>query len=495
MEKIKNEIRNKIHDKKLYFFAIVTALFFGIFCIMQYAPDTYTVFTDDIDNRITHFCSCGRFVSGLYLYFVRKVFDIGNRGTYFISYFMAIICMSISLYKLYNIIRSDISNNTVISVLTTIMIIINPFSIELFLYIEKGIIILSILLCILAIEQIIKYFKEKSKIAIFWGIVFMTISNCCYQGTVGLFFGISLIYIIKYSKNISEFIKNNVIVVIEYGIPAIINFLIIKFMAINSRVSGNIIFSDSIKKIIDGTKSMLFYSYGILPKFYFITMIIILLVFIIYKSFIQKSSIKEKILNILGIIYIILGLLAVTIMPQLLQDTNSIWFVARSSYPMGAILGIMLLYILLNIDLKKLDKLFLIAIIIIFLSIQFCSFMRFSIDNYIGNYMDKTITLNIESIIEEYELKTGEKVDSIAIYRDSVRQYTYPELKMSGDMNIKAYSADWCIPGIIKLYTNRNLKIVESREDLNEKFLQKNWDYFDREQIVFDHNVMHICIF
>ena len=66
---------------------------------------------------------------------------------------------------------------------------------------------------------------------------------------------------------------------------------------------------------------------------------------------------------------------------------------------------------------------------------------------------------------------------------------------MSGDMNIKAYSADWCIPGIIKLYTNRNLKIVESREDLNEKFLQKNWDYFDREQIVFDHNVMHICIF
>ena len=182
-------------------------------------------------------------------------------------------------------------------------------------------------------------------------------------------------------------------------------------------------------------------------------------------------------------------------MPQLLQDTNSIWFVARSSYPMGAILGIMLLYILLNIDLKKLDKLFLIAIIIIFLSIQFCSFMRFSIDNYIGNYMDKTITLNIESIIEEYEFKTGEKVDSIAIYRDSVRQYTYPELKMSGDMNIKAYSADWCIPGIIKLYTNRNLKIVESREDLNEKFLQKNWDYFDREQIVFDHNVMHICIF
>lgn len=108
MQKIENKLKKLIFDKNLYIFSLITILFFGIFCIIQYAPDTYTVFTDSLKSRALHFCSCGRFISGFYLYFVRKILDIGNRGTYVISYAIAIICMIISLYKLNKIIKKDI---------------------------------------------------------------------------------------------------------------------------------------------------------------------------------------------------------------------------------------------------------------------------------------------------------------------------------------------------------------------------------------------------
>lgn len=108
MQKIKNKIKEIIYDKDVYIFSIITVLFFGIFFIIQYAPDTYSVLTDSLKNRVLHFCSCGRFVSGFYLYFVRGILNIGDRGTYFISYVIAIICMTISLYKLNKIIKKDI---------------------------------------------------------------------------------------------------------------------------------------------------------------------------------------------------------------------------------------------------------------------------------------------------------------------------------------------------------------------------------------------------
>ena len=62
-------------------------------------------------------------------------------------------------------------------------------------------------------------------------------------------------------------------------------------------------------------------------------------------------------------------------------------------------------------------------------------------------------------------------------------------------MNIKGYSADWCVPKIVQLYTGRNLITIENDEKLKNEFLQKNWDVFDEEQIVFQDNILHICLY
>ena len=302
-------------------------------------------------------------------------------------------------------------------------------------------------------------------------------------------------YIIKYSKNIKEFIINNVIIALTYGIPALLNFLLVRFFFTNARVNGQMIFSESIAKVIDGTKRMLVNSYDLLPKYLFLAVIVILLGIIIYKTIRESSSAKAKSLKILGAFYLMAGTLFATVAPQILQDTNSIWFVARSSYPMAAIIGILGLYLFSKLDIKEVVKNIVICIFILFLLIQYVYFIDYSRDNYIGNYMDKQITLQINQEILNYEEETGNTVDTIAIYRDKTPQYVYPGLKASGDINIKAYSADWCVSRVLKFYTGREFTVIEANEEIKEQFEEKSWDYFSTEQIIFENNVMHLCVF
>lgn len=493
METLKEKTKELIKDKNLYMFTIITIIFFGALCKLQYAPDTYSVFTNELMHSVKHFLSCGRIVTAMATYVVMGILQLSNEWTYILSYAFAMICMIIALYRLNKLIQKDVKNR-IVSVIIATLILINPFSLELFLYIEKGIMVLSVLLCVLAVEQIDKFFQGNKK-SIIWAGILMIIANCCYQGTVGLFVAISLIYIIKYSKNIKEFIVNNVIVALTYGIPALLNFLLVRFFFTNARVNGQMIFSESIKKVIVGIKRMVVDSYDLLPQYLFLAIIVIVLGIIIYKAIRENSSIKEKILKILGAFYLIAGTLFATVAPQMLQDTNSIWFVARSSYPMAAIIGILGLYLFTKFDIKEVAKNIVICIFIVFLFIQYVYFMNYIRDNYIGNYMDKQITLEINQEILNYEEETGNTVDTIAIYRDKTPQYVYPELRASGDINIKAYSADWCVSRILKLYTGREFNIVEGNQEIKEQFEQKSWDYFSEEQIIFENNVMHLCVF
>ena len=494
MENIIKKIEQTFKDKKLYIFAIITIAFFGIFSKVQYAPDTYSVFTNPVDVSVAHFFSCGRYVTGLATSIFMGTLNLSNTAIYFLSYGFAILFMIISLYKLDKIVGKYVKNEMVSIIITTVTLI-NPFSIELYFYIEKGIMVFSVLLCVLAVEQMDKFFQGK-KISILWALLSMLIANCCYQGTVGTFVALSLILILEYSKNIKDFIKNNILVALAYGIPAVVNFLSIKILSTNVRISGSLNLAETIKKVIEGSKSMLIGTYTILPKYLFLGIITFLILFIVYKIIRKKETkIKTKILILAGVFYLIAGTYIATVAPQMIQATNSIWFVPRSSYPMGVIIGILMLYAWKNFEIKNIEKNIMIIIATIYALIQLTSFVNWGIDNYIGNYEDKRVSEQIIKQIEKYEKETGNVIDSVAIYQDKSPQYAYIGIKAIGDMNIRAYFPDWCITRILTLYTQREWKKVDIDEGIKETFLTQNWDDFSEKQIKFEKNIMHLCIY
>ena len=494
MDKIMKKIKEIFYDKKIYIFAVVTMMFFGIFCKVQYAPDTYFVFTNSVLLSVAHFFSCGRYITGLVTGFLIGILHLSNTKIYYVSYLFAILFMVISIYKLDKLIEKRVKNKFV-SAIIAVITLINPFILELYFYIEKGIMILSILMCVLAVEQIDKFFQGK-KIAILWAFIYMLIANCCYQGTVGAFVSISVILILEYSKNIKDFIKNNIIVALVYGIPAVINFLSIKLLYSNVRINGNINFVETIKKVVEGSEKMLVNTYSILPKYVFLAVVTFLVIYIFSKIIINKKmDIKKKLLLLAGTLYLVGGAYVATIAPQMLQATSSIWFVARSSYPMGIIIGTLMLYLWKEFAISNVEENIVLVIITIFSIIQVISFIHWGIDNYIGNYEDKIISKHILEQVEKYEKETGNIVDSVAIYQDSAVQYKYEDLKCEGDMNIKAFFPDWCVTRILSLYSQKDWKKVEPEKERQEKFSTKNWNEFSDEQIEFEQNVMHLCIY
>ena len=487
------KIKEVLLNKNIWFFTAITLIFFGMLIKMEFAADSYATLTFSVRELIDQFAPLGRFVLVI-AFGITKLLELKSETTYLLSYILAIICMSVSLYKLYNLIKPDVQSN-IAKKITPILIILNAFSIELFLYIEKGIMVFAVLMSILAVCDIKKWLETKEKKYLITTFIFMLLANFSYQGVVGIFVAISLIYILKYSKTIKQFIVNNVVVALSYGIPAIIDYALIKILYSSGRVSGSIILSESIQKVYTNTQEMITSTYGILPEYFLMIFIILAIVLLVYEIIKQKIDIKNKVIDILKVMYIIAGVIFTTVAPQLMQNTDAIWFVARSTYTYAALFGILVLYMFMNYKINKEVKYFAIVLSIVLLIVQFYRFSVVETDRYKVNAIDYEITRKIVKQIDEYEKETGNQITKLAVYSDKATEFTYNGIFATGDTNLRAYYKEWSIQYIIRYYSGRYLEVTGLDKNKEKKFKQEDWTSFENEQLIFEKDTLHICIY
>lgn len=500
------KIIEKLKDKNLYFCLLITLVFFGIFIQKEFAVDSYSMLESHANEMFNHFASIGRFVIGIWQTVVTKL-GFNFELIYLNSFLIAILCITLAIYNLYLVINKKVKNNAVCLAVSTVTII-NPFTIELFLFIEKGIFALTVLMTVLAFVEFTK-FLEGNKKAFKYVLLFMFIATFGYQGIIGLFIALSTIYIVLSSKNIKDFFINNVFALLGYGVPAIVNLLVIRLISSSDRVSGAINFVESINKILKGSIEMIA-TYTILPKYTFVILIAILIILAIILLVINKNiKISTKILKFLGLGYVFLATYAITIIPHVMENTDSIWFVPRSTYPFGAIIGIICIYILINIvdysrtnkkDISKSGKiqipLYFIGIICIaLLIIQFYNFNKIEINHYNLNYTDKVNSLKIGEEIKKYEQETGNKITKIAIYGDKYISTSYPNIWEYKDINVTGFFPEWAIINMINYYNDLELVQAETDPQIEESFKEQNWNDFSLDQIIFIGDTIHYCRF
>ena len=254
----------------LYF--IITIIFFGMLFKLEFATDTYAVFNFDKEAVFMQYAMSGRFVTGVVLKKL-KIMDSSETAIYLLSFALAIFCATLNQYILYKIIEKDVKSRW-LKILIPTLIIINPFSIELFLFIEKGIMWFGILMCIYAVQKVIQFFETKQKKYLLISTILMLLANFSYQGVVGIFLSVSFVYTLKYSKNIKQFITNNLIVGFVYAIPALLDFVLVKTLYKASRINGKVIFLESLKIIMQNIQNMYIKMCDLLPKYAFILLII-----------------------------------------------------------------------------------------------------------------------------------------------------------------------------------------------------------------------------
>ena len=474
--------------KKIFiFYFIITIIFLGMLIKLEFATDTYAVFNFNKEEVFMQYAMSGRFITGI-VFKILKTISIPETILYKISFAFAFFCATLSQYILYKIIEKDVKSK-LLKILIPTLIIINPFSIELFLFIEKGIMWFGILMCILATNQTIRFFKTKLKKNIIFALIFMFLANCSYQGVVGIFLSISLVFILKYSKNIKQFVVNNFIVGIIYAIPALLDLVLVKILYKASRINGQVVLLDSMKLIIQNTQNMYLKMYDLLPKYVFI--LLILFTFVVFWCKILKDN--KRFSNVLSFFYIIIGITFVAIAPQIVQPTHLIWFSPRSTYSFASMYGILILYLAMNYEVGYIIKNLILLISFLLIIFQVQKFITIEKDRYILNKNDKEITMQIIEQIENYEKQTGNIINKISWYQDEKANYSYNGIFVTSDMNVKCYSSDWSTVEILKYYLKRNIKLEKKDEKLEEFFKSKNWNEFNIEQILFDKNKLNLC--
>lgn len=486
-------IKEILKDSKLYIFSAITLIFFGFLYKLEYSVDSYPLFQEDTNTYFDWFIKSGRFISAIILKTLRSI-GLGDADKmYYFSFLMAIILMIISLYILYDTLKDDIKNK-ILKILIPILIVINVFVIELFMFWEKGIMILGILANIIAFKYF-KQFLEGNKKGLIIVFIANLLANFSYQGVVSLFVVLSSVYIVKNSKNFIQFIKNNIILGIFYTLPAAINYFLVKFLFANARVSSNLNLLESAKKILIQTKNVLIGTSGIIPKYIFLIALITVILINIY-VFIKN----KKYLKILGMIYIIFISYIISVAPQILVSYESIALAPRTIVSIGAILGILMLNIadeeFKTVNIQKIVEKFAILVAIFILFVQYIGFTRIIRDRYIVNYVDYYIGKQIRELVENYENENNIKIKKVHFYTKKNNEYTYEKIKLVGDTNLKATFPDWARDDYLHLYLGKKLDIIEENKEIFEKYFKnRNWKYFDKEQVVFLNDELHLYIY
>ncbi len=271
---MKKEIKNKIiKHKKIILATIVTLIFFISLAKVEYSRCTFRMYVNDYSVEFNHFLTLGRYIVAIWWKIV-SVLKFNLSQTYFVSYAMAIIFMILSLYKTQNIVEKLIKKDTTqnwkkdILVLTiSILITMNPFVIELFLYLEKGCMVMSLFFAIYAAEKMLNYFENRKIRDIIKTTVCILISAFCYQGATLMYLAFAFVFAVKYAKNIKQFILNNIIISIPFLLGYGINFICIKLFFTSVRIAGQINVVENLKVIGQKISQLLIDNFGTLPKF------------------------------------------------------------------------------------------------------------------------------------------------------------------------------------------------------------------------------------
>ena len=90
------------------------------------------------------------------------------------------------------------------------------------------------------------------------------------------------------------------------------------------------------------------------------------------------------------------------------------------------------------------------------------------------NYLEKNEVENIEKELAEYE-ENNINVNKIAyIYNSKKPVNHYKEIKNKSCITDRALGCEWACCGAINFYTNRNMKVIPTTEEILEEYKTNN---------------------
>lgn len=499
MKKIKETIKS---NKSNILIFIGMLIFSCIICINFIRPhlalDTYCVYSYSSQELILHFLVSNRIFSAL----VRWIFEIVNMPFYLgmeILTALGIVSLTTAWFILYkfiiNLKSKDINISYNILIITiSFLVIFNFCTIEGIAFWESGIMCLGILGTIIASCV----FNTDKKFSFVKSFIILLLASLCYQGAITIFIPLSLV-LLAYKKrdSINKIFGGTIKIGFIYVIVMLINLIGTKTFSniFNNEVRKMTILSltDLVNSFVKLTFSMVVNTFGIGTKYWYVLVILVITTLLLV--YIIKN--KKSKFYIIEYFVLLLACIVIPVLPMLVTPIENQYIEARMAMSFGSSIGLLLLFLILVIEIleKKTYKYF-ISIITIGMVLLNCSYYIFASSELLAtNYLDRNIAKTIIEEINNYQVETGINIENIGLCRDKNVITTYDGLHWLGVLTTRSMGTDWAVLETIELYSGKKYNNIEVPNNYKEDFLQKDWNFFNEEQLIFEGDNLFICVY
>jgi hypothetical protein len=127
---------------------------------------------------------------------------------------------------------------------------------------------------------------------------------------------------------------------------------------------------------------------------------------------------------------------------------------------------------------------------------QYFSFNKVYIDKYKLNFADKLRAEYVGQAISEYQENSRNVITKIAVYNDAnVADPCYPDLYNNGDLVVSSFNTSWSNINALNYYLDTQFEKVDCDEQYIEYFSNFDWECLSKEQLVFEGDTLHLCIY
>lgn len=487
--------KNKTNIYVIIGMFIFTLIICSNFLKVHFAQDTYSVYYSGFDGYIKVFLISSRILSATFLA-IANLLNISFEATIIISSVMSIICLALAWFILYkysiNLLKKE--NNTMYNLLIigiSFSIIFNFCTFEMSVFIESGVMALSLLLAVLAACMFFsgKYFKS---------FIILIVSSFGYQPSIGLFILIALVFIAyQHKDDLKSIFKKSIWIFLYWGIIMLINLLISKsfgaYFNEPGRQTAMLTFADIINTIFKYGKYILIDNIEIGFKYWYLTIIIILTIL-----FVVLFKKNKTYFNIFEYVVLLVVSILIPIVPLIATPVYAQYMVPRMCITFGSILGIILLYLIMIMkpsNIKIVEKIIYILTLVLF-AMNSIYFIIGSTENIATGYLDKNVVESIIHKIDNYERESGIKINNIGILFDSECTTYYNNQPHLGSANVRAMITDWAIIPALEYYGGEKYnRITNIPDEIKNKFNATSWNYYSDEQLVFEEDTLYLCLF
>ena len=236
--KLKAVFDSKANIKILIGAAFLCVLFWGTDYFIEYAADSYSTLGEGDSWRYMLYEN-GRAFNALIYYLIEKI-HLSNGIIYKLTWSAAMFFLWASASVL-GIIYNKYIRNEILSTLSAFLILVNPFLIELFLFIEKGLFLFAIFCCVIAFALTLDMMsKNKFTIGKIAAIIcLLLLTTYIYQILLAVYVILCLPFIVYYAENLKRFLGYNLFVGGCYGFNLATAYLLTRFVLGSSRISSS----------------------------------------------------------------------------------------------------------------------------------------------------------------------------------------------------------------------------------------------------------------